>query len=72
MQNKFVNHAKQINWGLKNANINTKWILRIDADEVLTEKLAKKIHGNLKKLHPNVTGVSVSYTHLTLPTNREV
>ena len=24
LQNKFVNHAKQINWGHKNANINTK------------------------------------------------
>ena len=60
LQNKFVNHAKQINWGLKNANINTKWILRIDADEVLTEKLAKKIHGNLKNLPPNVAGVSIN------------
>ena len=60
LQNKFVNHAKQINWALKNANINTKWILRFDADEVLTEKLAKKIHGNLKNLPPNVAGVSIN------------
>ena len=59
-QNKFVNHAKQINWGLENANISTKWILRIDADEVLTEKLAKKIRGNLKNLHTNVAGVSIN------------
>lgn len=35
----FVNHAEQFNWGLTNTDINTKWVLRIDADERFTERL---------------------------------
>lgn len=29
----FVNYATQFNWGLDHTNINTKWILRLDADD---------------------------------------
>ena len=39
LQNKFVNQSKQLNRGLNNSNIKTEWILRIDADEILTKSL---------------------------------
>ena len=40
LQNKWTNnYAKQFNWGLANANISTKWILRLDADEYLMPEL---------------------------------
>lgn len=42
-QNKFVNQAVQINWALENVKINSEWIIRIDADEYLTEKLVSNI-----------------------------
>lgn len=42
-QNKFVNHAKQFNYGLEAANIKTQWVFRIDADERLTKKSAEEI-----------------------------
>ena len=33
----FTSHARQFNWALENANIQTEWVLRIDADERMTE-----------------------------------
>lgn len=33
LQNPFVNHAMQFNWGLIHADIKTAWTLRLDADE---------------------------------------
>lgn len=35
--------AKQFLYGMENANIETKWVFRIDADEELTEASAKEI-----------------------------
>ncbi len=35
-QNDWVNYATQFNWGLDNANIETPWVFRVDADEVFT------------------------------------
>ena len=64
LQNKFVNQAKQFNWGLENTNINTKWILRIDADEVLTENLVKKIQENLKNYPPDISGITINRTFI--------
>ena len=43
LQNKWVNHAVQFNWALENAPISTKWVLRLDADEYLTEELKTEI-----------------------------
>ena len=39
----FEYYAKQFNWGLKNCDINTKWIIRLDADERFPEELRKEI-----------------------------
>lgn len=40
---KWDNYSRQYNWGIENANIDTKWILRIDADERLTKESAEEI-----------------------------
>ncbi len=39
----FIHYAAQFNWVLDNINIDTKWIYRIDADEVVTPELAAEI-----------------------------
>lgn len=39
----FIHYAAQFNWAIDNANITTKWIYRIDADEVVTPELAAEI-----------------------------
>lgn len=39
----FENHGVQFNWALDNIKINTTWIFRLDADEVVPSELAKEI-----------------------------
>ena len=57
-KHKFVNQAKQINWALKKIRFQTNWILRIDADEYLTNELKKKIRQNITSLNSNYDGIS--------------
>lgn len=45
----FVNYATQFNWGLDHTNIDTKWILRLDADEQVTCELAQEIENALEE-----------------------
>lgn len=56
-QHPFENHAAQLNWGFQNTDINTEWIMRIDADEELTPELRNEIKEKLPKLKPQITGV---------------
>lgn len=39
LEHPFENYARQFNWGLDNANITTKWTVRLDADERFTPEL---------------------------------
>ena len=39
----FENHGKQFNWALDNLQIDSNWIFRVDADEVVTPELAQEI-----------------------------
>ena len=39
----FVHYAKQFNWALDHVNVTTKWIYRIDADEVVSPELKAEI-----------------------------
>lgn len=56
----FVTHAKQFNWALDNIGIDTKWVLRIDADERLTPELICELE-NLSNKHKDddVNGVTL-------------
>ncbi len=58
LQNKWVNHAIQFNWGLENAPIKTKWVLKLDADEYLCENLIEELKEKLEKEPESVTGIS--------------
>ena len=42
----FENQAKQFNWALENLDIKSEWILRLDADEYLTQELKNEIRVN--------------------------
>ena len=39
----FENYARQFNWGLETSNIQTKWVLRLDADECFPESLCAEL-----------------------------
>ena len=61
-QNKFINYAKQYMYGVKIANIDTIWTLRIDADERLTSESASE----LEKLcdqnnYTDVSGITLRF-----------
>lgn len=45
----FVSYATQFNWGLDHTNIDTNWILRLDADEQVTPELAREIENALEE-----------------------
>tara|TARA_A100001015_G_scaffold192929_1_gene215011 strand:+ start:1139 stop:1969 length:831 start_codon:yes stop_codon:yes gene_type:complete len=42
-KNEFINQGIQFNWALDNLKLNNDWILRLDADETVSEKLNKSI-----------------------------
>ena len=56
-QHKWVNYAAQFNWALTQLAPATEWVLRIDADEILTPGLAKEIRMVLPGIPVTVLGV---------------
>lgn len=59
-QNPFVNQAIQFNWALQNCEINSHWILRIDADEYLENKTNLNICQYLNKLPKFTNGLLIT------------
>ena len=45
----FETHARQFNWGIDNAGIDTKWTFHLDADERLTPPLCKELSELMKE-----------------------
>lgn len=56
-QNEWKNQAVQINWGLDNLPIQSDWIIRIDADEFLTQELIAEIKSKILNLSQDITGI---------------
>lgn len=60
-------YAGQFNWALQNANITTKWILRLDADEYLLPELQQELCDKLPKIKDeNITGIVMNRRHIFL------
>jgi glycosyltransferase involved in cell wall biosynthesis len=57
LQNLWVNYATQFNWALAQLDASAGWILRIDADEVLSPHLATEIKTKLHSLKTDICGV---------------
>lgn len=53
VQHSFKNQADQFNWALDNLDIKSEWILRLDADEYLTEELKKEISYEIRNQYEN-------------------
>jgi glycosyltransferase involved in cell wall biosynthesis len=58
LQNPFVNHAAQFQWGVDEARMAEGWVLRIDADEYLEPALIDEIRDQLDSLPDEVAAVS--------------
>ena len=57
IQRPWVNHATQFNWALTQLDDDTEWVLRLDADEVLTPALVAEFQARLPSLGPEIDGV---------------
>jgi glycosyltransferase involved in cell wall biosynthesis len=60
LENPWVNYATQFNWALDQLGPETHWVLRLDADEIVTTELAAEIKALLPTLAPDIAGVYVS------------
>jgi glycosyltransferase involved in cell wall biosynthesis len=66
LQHKFINYAKQFQWALENAPITAKWIMRLDADEVIEADLAGRIRDQLPRFGDDVVGINLKRKHIFL------
>jgi len=55
---RWVNHAEQLQWALDHCAIDTDWVLRLDADEIIRPDLAEWLRQQLPSLGSDVAGVS--------------
>lgn len=61
-QNKWVNYSTQYQYGIKISNIQTKWIMRLDADERLTKESAAELELLcLENENTDVNGIIVRF-----------
>lgn len=60
VQRAFKNHADQLQWGVDNCDINTAWVMNIDADEVISPALAKEILRELSLDYAGINGYHVN------------
>jgi glycosyltransferase involved in cell wall biosynthesis len=58
--NPWTNHAAQFNWALDQLGPETQWVLRLDADEIVTDELAAEIKSVLPTLETNIAGIYIS------------
>lgn len=51
------NYAQQFNWGLDNLPIESRWILRLDADEYLGDELVLELQNRLPEIGSDISGI---------------
>ena len=51
------NHSTQFNWALTQLPAQTQWVLRIDADEILTPELVIEIKAALAQINSEIVGM---------------
>jgi glycosyltransferase involved in cell wall biosynthesis len=57
--NAWRNYATQYNWALDQLPLDTEWVLRLDADEIVTDALRAEIRDKLPTLGPGVGGAVI-------------
>tara|TARA_B100000965_G_scaffold233921_1_gene195930 strand:- start:11450 stop:12349 length:900 start_codon:yes stop_codon:yes gene_type:complete len=55
----FVNHSEQLKWALSLLDENTEWVLRIDADEYLTDDLVNEIRAKIPQVEKHIKGIYI-------------
>jgi exosortase/archaeosortase family protein len=57
LSHSFENHPKQWDFALKNFNIQTAWVIGLDADHTVTPELRKHLEDFRDEDYPNVNGI---------------
>ena len=65
-KNPFVNQAQQFQWAIDNCGINTAWILRMDADELIDNQLVNNINNFLATDNDQFNGAIFNRRHIFL------
>ncbi|TCJ39574.1 glycosyltransferase family 2 protein [Parafrankia sp. BMG5.11] len=60
LRNEWTNYATQFNWALDQLDSSPEWILRLDADEIVSEQLLAEIVATLPELGPEIAGLTVN------------
>lgn len=55
----FSSFAQKLNWASDNIDFTTPWVMRIDADEVLSDDLVTQLHAFLEQQSAAISGVFV-------------
>jgi len=58
-EHRFRNYCDQWNWALDNLPIDTEWILKLDADETLTDAGRREMQAAMRDCSPDVAGFAV-------------
>lgn len=60
----FVNYAQQFQWALDHAPISTRWVMRLDADEVIEPDLIHEISSVLPNIADDIVGINLDRKHI--------
>ncbi len=58
-QHEFRSQANQLNWAIEHISINTEWVIRVDADEYITETLQNEL-AKLNEVAEDINGIRIS------------
>ena len=62
----FEYYAKQFNWGLENGNIDTEWVIRLDADERFPAELNAELEEIIGRNEPGLNGITIEADYFFL------
>lgn len=66
LQNKFINYSKQFQWALDHGSIQTNWVMRLDADEIIESDLRENLLHTVPNLPNTVAGINIKRKHIFL------
>jgi len=59
-ENPFINYSSQFNWALENGNIQTEWVMRLDADEIVMHGLSQALPQLINRLKEDICGITIN------------
>lgn len=62
LRNRWTNHSRQFNWALSNLRGDAEWVLRIDADEYLSDESVLEIQNRLGSCPAEICGINFDRT----------